>query len=151
MFLDMPKSINSVDTSEGWVEKGLKLLITGKVYEIDGKTPAKDVIIYYWQTNNDRYYASKPNMNKDAQRHGHIRGWIKTDRDGKYSIYTIRPAPYPNENIPAHIHISIKEPNLENEYYNLPSLALLHVATFMELTFSSRKRDNNTWSNLHYL
>jgi len=36
---------------------------------------------------------------------------------GKYSIYTIKPAPYPNENIPAHIHTSIKEPNIDNEYY----------------------------------
>jgi protocatechuate 3,4-dioxygenase beta subunit len=38
-------------------------------------------------------------------------------KNGKYSIYTIKPAPYPKENIPAHVHTSIKEPNIDNEYY----------------------------------
>jgi protocatechuate 3,4-dioxygenase beta subunit len=56
-------------------------------------------------------------MNKKAARHGHIRGWVKSDSIGRYKIYTIRPMPYPGENIPAHIHISIKEPGLPNEYY----------------------------------
>ena len=44
-------------------------------------------------------------------------GWVKTDKNGKYSIYTIRPSSYPNSDIPAHINTSIKEPNLANEYY----------------------------------
>jgi protocatechuate 3,4-dioxygenase, beta subunit len=117
MFVDMPKNINATDTSAGWTEQGVKLLVTGKVYQMDGKTPAKDVIIYYWQTDHNGYYSPKSTTNKAAQRHGHIRGWVKTDREGRYAIYTIRPAPYPNETIPAHIHISIKEPDIENEYY----------------------------------
>jgi protocatechuate 3,4-dioxygenase beta subunit len=48
--------------------------------------------------------------------HGHLRGWVKTDAGGNYSIYTIRPAPYPDNSTPAHVHIVIKEPKL-NEYY----------------------------------
>src|SRR5690606_32888330 len=40
-----------------------------------------------------------------------------TDINGKYTIRTIRPAPYPNDVIPAHIHLSIKEPDIDNEYY----------------------------------
>ncbi|MFZ1785567.1 MAG: hypothetical protein WAU23_10225 [Ferruginibacter sp.] len=117
MFIGMPTTISSVDSSAGWTEKGQKLLITGKVYKNDGRTPASNVIIYYWQTDNNGYYSPKPGMNEKAKRHGHIRGWVKTDDKGNYSIYTIRPAPYPNENIPAHIHTSIKEPNIDNEYY----------------------------------
>jgi protocatechuate 3,4-dioxygenase, beta subunit len=117
MYIDLPKNINSTDTSAGWFEKGTKILITGKVFQIDGKTPAKDVTIYYWQTDNNGLYSFKSSQNKEAKRHGHLRGWVKTDQDGKYSIYTIRPAPYPNENIPAHIHTSIKESDIENEYY----------------------------------
>lgn len=117
MYVGMPKNINSVDTSTGWTEKGQKLLVTGTVYKVDGKTPAPNVIIYYWQTDNNGYYSPKVGIHEKAKRHGHIRGWVKTDENGKYSIYTIRPAPYPNENIPAHIHTSIKEPNIENEYY----------------------------------
>jgi len=117
MFVGMPTNIKSVDTSVGWTENGQKLLVTGTAFKIDGKTPAPNVIIYYWQTDNKGYYSPKNGMDEKAKRHGHIRGWVKTDENGKYSIYTIRPAPYPNENISAHIHTSIKEPNINNEYY----------------------------------
>jgi protocatechuate 3,4-dioxygenase, beta subunit len=117
MYIGMPTNINATDTSAGWTEKGQKLLVTGKVYKIDGKTPAPNVVIYYWQTDNNGYYSPKNGMDEKAKRHGHIRGWVKTDKNGKYALYTIKPAPYPNDNIPAHIHTSIKEPNIENEYY----------------------------------
>jgi protocatechuate 3,4-dioxygenase, beta subunit len=117
MFVGMPTNISSVDTSVAWKEKGQKLLVTGKVYKIDGKTPAPNVIIYYWQTDNNGYYSPINAIYEKAKRHGHIRGWVKTDENGHYSIYTIKPAPYPNDNIPAHIHTSIKEPNIDNEYY----------------------------------
>lgn len=117
MYIGMPENINSVDTSSGWSENGQKLLITGTVFKRDGKTPAGDVIIYYWQTDNEGYYSPKTGMDEKAKRHGHIRGWIKSDKSGKYSIYTIRPAPYPNEETPAHIHLSVKEPEIKNEYY----------------------------------
>jgi protocatechuate 3,4-dioxygenase, beta subunit len=117
MFVGMPANISSVDTSVGWKEKGQKLLVTGKIYKLDGKTPAPNVIIYYWQTDNNGYYSPTKGMDEKAKRHGHIRAWVKTDDNGSYSIYTIKPAPYPNDNIPAHIHTSIKEPNIDNEYY----------------------------------
>lgn len=117
MYIGMPKNIKSIDTSTGWKEKGQKLLITGTAYKIDGKTPAKDVLIYYWQTDNNGLYSPKDGMDEKARRHGHIRGWVKTDKNGKYAIYTIRPKPYPNEDMPAHIHTSIKEPDVANEYY----------------------------------
>lgn len=117
MYVGMPTNVNSIDTSAGWYEKGQKLLVTGSAFELDGKTPAPNVIIYYWQTDNDGYYSPKNGMDEKAKRHGHIRGWVKTDQNGKYSIYTIRPAPYPNASLPAHIHLSIKEPDIDDEYY----------------------------------
>ena len=117
MYVGMPKNIKAIDTSTGWTEKGQKLLITGTVYKFGGKIPAPNVIIYYWQTDSNGYYSPKVGMEEQAKRHGHIRGWVKSDENGKYSIYTIRPAPYPNDVMPAHIHISIKEPNIEDEYY----------------------------------
>ena len=116
MYIGIPKNINATDTSSGWREDGQKLVITGTVYKQDGRTPAPGVIIYYWQTDNKGYYSPSPEMDPLAKRHGHIRGWIKTDNLGKYALYTIRPSPYPDRDIPAHIHPSIKEPGL-NEYY----------------------------------
>ncbi len=42
---------------------------------------------------------------------------MKTDQDGRYAIYTIRPGAYPGNDEPAHIHITVKEPNEIREYY----------------------------------
>lgn len=117
MYIGMPTVISSTDTSPGWYEKGQKLIVTGTVYRLDGKTPAPGVIIYYWQTDNKGYYTPKKGMDERTKRHGHIRSWVKTDARGQYTIRTIRPAPYPGEAMPAHIHLSVKEPQIANEYY----------------------------------
>jgi protocatechuate 3,4-dioxygenase beta subunit len=117
MFIGMPEIINSIDTSAGWNQNGQKLLITGTIFKKDGKTPAPDVILYYYHTDVDGYYSSNEEMDKRALPHGYIRGWIKSDEQGKYSIYTVRPAPYPSLGDPAHIHPSIKEPTIDNAYY----------------------------------
>lgn len=117
MYIGMPEQLSSVDTSLGWYEKGQKLIITGTVFHLDGKTPAKDVILYYWQTDNNGLYIGNPNMDNRAKAHGRIRGWVQTTSEGKYSIHTIRLAPYPNDKLPAHIHLSVKEPDIANEYY----------------------------------
>lgn len=116
MYVDMPANIFPVDTSVAWNEKGQKLLVHGAVYKPDGKTPAPNVILYYWHTDNNGYYSPAPNQDEKSKRHGHIRGWVKTDNEGHYAIYTIRPAPYPGRGIPAHIHMIVKEPAL-NEYW----------------------------------
>jgi protocatechuate 3,4-dioxygenase beta subunit len=41
---------------------------------------------------------------------------MKTGADGRYELRTIRPAPYPGQAIPAHIHPVMKERD-KNEYY----------------------------------
>ena len=117
MYIDMPEQIQATDTSAGWNDEGQKLLIIGTVYQQNGKVPASGILIYYWQTDSNGYYSSSENTNPDVKRHGDIRGWVKTDKNGKYAIYTNKPAAYPNRDSPAHIHILVKEPQLKNEYY----------------------------------
>lgn len=117
IYNGMPEKINSVDTSAGWYEKGQKLIVTGTVFQLDGKTPAPNVIVYYHHTDNNGYYSPGNDKSENQTRHGHIRGWVKTGEEGKYTIYTIRPATYPGEEFPAHIHWIIKEPDIENEYW----------------------------------
>lgn len=122
-YYGIPKVISSVDTSAGWKLAGQKLLLTGTVYQIDGKTPAPDVLLYYYQTNTEGRYLHKPDESRSmppnelGQTHGYIRGWVKTDSLGRYFIYTIRPGVYPTNDEPAHVHITVKEPNDINEYY----------------------------------
>jgi len=97
-------------------EKGPKLEISGIVYQRDGKTPAKDVVLYVYHTDQTGHYTPAPDAKGWAKRHGRVRGWVKTDKSGYYHFYTLKPAPYPGTNIPAHIHITLKEPD-KNEYY----------------------------------
>lgn len=122
-YYGIAKTISASDTSSGWNQNGQKILLTGIVYQIDGKTPAPDVLLYYYQTNTDGKYLHKPEEtrsmppNELGQTHGYIRGWVKTDKEGKYYIYTIRPGTYPTNDEPAHVHLTVKEPNDLNEYY----------------------------------
>lgn len=116
MYIGQPAEIDAVDTSAGWLENGQKLVIRGRVLKIDGKTPAAGILLYYWQTDHEGLYSYRSTMPDGVKRHGHIRGWVRTDAEGRYAVYTVRPAPYPNSNIPAHIHMVVKEPGM-SEYY----------------------------------
>jgi protocatechuate 3,4-dioxygenase beta subunit len=116
MFLGMPLQLHAVDTSAGWTEGGQKLVIEGTIYQLDGKTPAPDVIVYYYHTDPKGKYTPTEGMLPSARQHGHLRGWVKTGPDGHYAIYTSRPGQYPNENIEAHIHVYVKEPYLDVPY-----------------------------------
>ncbi|MBB4805716.1 protocatechuate 3,4-dioxygenase beta subunit [Chryseobacterium defluvii] len=110
------KVLNPVDTLPGFQQNEPKLKITGTVFEKDGKTPAENVIIYIYHTNRQGIYETKGNETGWDRRHGFIRGWIRTGKNGQYTFYTFRPAAYPNADEPEHIHITIKEPH-KNEYY----------------------------------
>lgn len=110
------QKLNPVDTLPLFEETEPKLKITGTVYQKDGKTPAKDVILYIYHTNREGIYPKKGDEKGWARRHGFIRGWIKTDHTGKYTFYTFRPASYPDRSDPEHIHLTVKEPDM-NEYY----------------------------------
>jgi protocatechuate 3,4-dioxygenase, beta subunit len=117
MYVGMPEKILPEHTSLGWTDGKQKLLLTGKVFQLDGKTPASDVIIYYWHTDDKGLYSSNNQTPEKAKEHGKLRGWVKSDKEGNYIIKTSRPAAYPKDNIPQHIHLSIKEPVIPNEYY----------------------------------
>lgn len=103
------------DTLPDFHEPGPKLVISGVIYQPDGKTPAPDVVLYIYHTDQAGIYPSR-NEKGWGQRHGYIRGWIKTNEKGQYRFCTLRPASYPNSKAPQHIHPTIKEPDL-NEYW----------------------------------
>jgi len=44
-----------------------------------------------------------------SYRHGRLRGWVRTNDFGRYEFETIRPASYPNSDIPAHVHMHVIE------------------------------------------
>ncbi len=109
------RSLTSVDTLPDFNNQGRKIKVIGTIYQNDGTTPANSVVLYIYHTDQNGIYATKGGETGWAIRHGYIRGWVKTDKDGKYSFYTLEPGAYPNRTLPAHIHLTILEPN--GKYY----------------------------------
>jgi protocatechuate 3,4-dioxygenase beta subunit len=85
-------------------EPGEPLVIVGTVRHPDG-TPAAGIVVYAYQTNQAGIYPP------DARPPGSFRGWAKTNATGQYRFETIRPGPYPDDDIPAPVHLHIIEPN----------------------------------------
>ena len=113
--------LKAVDTLPDFNDAGPKIEISGIIYHRDGKTPAKDIVLYVYHTDQAGLYSTKkndPDNYRDGwgKRHGYIRGWLKTDANGFYKFYTLIPASYPNSNIVKHIHPTIKEPGY-TEYW----------------------------------
>lgn len=112
----MPSGISWDERIAPVGEPGQPLVIEGVIYKKDGKTPADGVIMYLYHTNNAGVYAPAPGQTGMVARHGHLRGWVKTGKDGRYRFTTIRPSHYPNTTFAAHIHPMIKEPGLQTYY-----------------------------------
>lgn len=109
MFEGMPASVSWETTLAPINEPGEPLIISGTIYQRDGKTLAPDILLYVYHTDNKGLYSPASNQTTGT-RHGHLRGWIKTDSQGRYQFSSIRPASYPNGKAPQHIHPLIKEP-----------------------------------------
>ena len=115
-------SLTDVSWLPDWNDKarlpdgqGRKLAVNGVVYKADG-TPAPNVIIDVYHTDQAGVYPTKGNEKGWGKRHGYLRGWMKTNEKGEYKFFTLRPAAYPGRKDPEHIHVTIKEPD-KNEYW----------------------------------
>lgn len=92
------------------IDEGEPMTITGTVYQADRRTPAPGVIVYAYHTNAAGVYGNGTPETEWSRRHGRLRGWIKTGADGSYRFDTIKPAPYPDRDVPAHVHLTVLEP-----------------------------------------
>jgi len=110
---------SSIDSLPDFNDDGPRIKISGTVYKTGGIEPACGVILYVYHTNQEGVYPTTGNETGWAKRHGYIRGWIQTDKEGKYTFYTLKPGTYPSRSSAAHIHITILEPN--GKYYWLGS------------------------------
>ncbi len=108
---DAPKDVSWRTVLSKDADKGEKMLISGTVFETDGKTPAPNVLIYLYHTDIEGYYGRN-----GEHRHGRYRGWLLTDAKGKYEFQTIKPAPYPENRFAAHIHTTITTKTLKEDW-----------------------------------
>jgi len=81
-------NLNNTDTIPDYDFKLNKLKITGTIYENDGQTPAKDVILFIEQPNENGDFDLRKENEKRYVNH---RGWVKTNADGQYTFYTFVP------------------------------------------------------------
>jgi len=83
--------------------KGELLHFSGTIFNKDGKTPVKDVLVEIWHCNENGVY-------DNTSENYFYRAALKTGKDGKYSFRTILPVAYqagPTLTRPAHIHMRI--------------------------------------------
>jgi len=114
---DAPDSLSSSVQIALEAEPGDRLFVEGTVYQQDGETPAEEVLIYVYHTNARGVYPKRGDETDNAARHGYLRGWMKTDSEGRYRFETIRPAPYETHGgEPAHVHYTIQAPG-QDEYW----------------------------------
>ncbi|WP_394706969.1 hypothetical protein [uncultured Erythrobacter sp.] len=97
-------------------EPGERMRIEGIILNSDGRTPAAGVVVYAHHTNANGLYANGSAESEWSQRHGRLRAWVRTDADGRYAFNTIKPAPYPDMTMPAHVHLVVAEPG-RRAYY----------------------------------
>jgi protocatechuate 3,4-dioxygenase beta subunit len=109
VFEGMPAKIESPARIAPRGEKGEPMHVSGRVVGPDGK-PRSDVIVYAYHTDAAGIYPRpSKSLGRAADRHGRLRGWAVSDGDGRYSFESIRPASYPGQSIPAHIHMHVIE------------------------------------------
>lgn len=97
-------------------EPGERMRLTGRVLAADGVTPVEGVVIYAHHTNAAGLYANGTSETTWSRRHGRLRGWVRSDAQGRYAFDTIKPAPYPDMTMPAHVHLFLQEPG-RRPYY----------------------------------
>lgn len=89
-------------------EPGERMWLTGRALLPSG-APAEGVVVYAHHTDATGLYSRGTSESMWSRRHGLLRGWAKTGADGVYAFDTIKPAPYPDMSMPAHVHLFIGE------------------------------------------
>ena len=80
--------LSNTDTIPDYRSKTNKLKLTGVIYESDGVTPAKDVIVFIEQPDENGDFDLR---RSGDDRYVFHRSWVKTDEDGRYTFYTFVP------------------------------------------------------------
>ena len=86
-------------------EPGTPLVVRGRVFAADGRTPVEGITLYVYHTDARGLYSEKDGQGGPPD--PRLKGSMKTDADGRYEFRTIRPASYPGTRNPQHIHAKV--------------------------------------------
>jgi protocatechuate 3,4-dioxygenase beta subunit len=108
-----PAHVTSVERIAPATEPGTPLTIHGLVLDPSGK-PAAGVEVFAYHTDSNGIYAQT-----GASDPWRLKGWAVTDAQGRFEFHTIRPAPYPNRPIPAHVHVTVTAACCGRQFHEL--------------------------------
>lgn len=80
-------------------EPGVPLTIRAQLFDRAGTRPLPGAMIFAYHTDRTGLY------NRPGARGWRLQGWARTDDAGRFEFDTVRPAPYPERNAAAHIHV----------------------------------------------
>ena len=83
-------------------QAGIPFVVHGVVQDPSGK-PLGAVEVFAYQTDTNGIYAPP-----GAADPWPLKGWAVTDAQGRFEFRTIRPAAYPSNTIPGHVHLTFK-------------------------------------------
>jgi protocatechuate 3,4-dioxygenase beta subunit len=112
---DRPTALRSDGRIAPPAEPGTPLVIHGQVFRADGRTPAPGIVVFAYHADAGGRYDA-PSAGPHSWR---LRGWAKTDADGRFEFRTIRPAPYPGRRVAAHVHLSLEGPGVARQFGGL--------------------------------
>ncbi|MBL8822717.1 MAG: hypothetical protein JNJ77_09035 [Planctomycetia bacterium] len=98
-------------------EPGEKFLFEGVVKDVQGQ-PISGALIYLYHTSAKGWYSDKAahiTGNGGDFQHARLFTYLKTDDKGRYSFRSIRPASYPQTDLPQHVHVAISKPGILQE------------------------------------
>lgn len=107
-----PAQVGPVARIAPETEVGAPLVVNGRVYQSDGRTPAAGITVFAYQTDRNGVY-DEPGRGPHSWR---LKGWATTDAEGRFEFRTIRPASYPNAAVPQHVHLHLEAPNLPRRW-----------------------------------
>jgi protocatechuate 3,4-dioxygenase beta subunit len=84
-------------------EPGIPLIVRGRAVAENGKAPLGNAVIFAYHTDKDGHY-DRPGTGAHSWR---LKGWARTDADGRFQFSTIRPGSYPRRDTAAHIHLNV--------------------------------------------
>lgn len=96
---DAPSEATLVEADE----PGRALVLEGTVLGSEGE-PLEGASVFLYQTGADGVYG--PEGNSDPR----IRGYLRTDGEGRFRVRTIKPGSYPGTRVAPHIHVHVRPP-----------------------------------------
>jgi protocatechuate 3,4-dioxygenase beta subunit len=84
-------------------EPGTPLVVHGRLFREDGRTPIAGAIVFAYHTDARGHYSDA-----QAAHSWRLRGWAKSDANGRFTFHTIRPGASPQGRSPAHLHLTIE-------------------------------------------